>query len=166
MNKTREAPIVFRRSWITLVPTWGLVVSLLLILFQPAMQPCLQNPGFVVATLVLPLAWAVSQTLRWLSRTWTVMDEGRLLVQEGVVFSHGQLIHLCSVQEPNVHPVGGWLTMGHIAFTAIDHTGERRDFQWAWMGHLTSWQKLLEIRGPLPNRERPKHKASHLIPET
>jgi hypothetical protein len=89
---------------------------------------------------------------RWGTCTWTATSDGRLVIQEGLLSSCRQVLHLCSARHLELGSLFPfrWLDVGHVAFWATDPHGRLRQFHCRWMGGYRRLGEIIEARGQLP----------------
>jgi len=151
--RTRDRPYeTFRRSWLTLAPEWSLALGISLPIMWFYRRSDLQGPWGALSLVSLPMVWATYRTLQWAGHTWTATADGRLILEDGVLFRRRRVVHLCSARrvESRSPIVARWLSIGHVTFRANDSRGRLRAFQWTWVERHARLCEILRARGQLP----------------
>jgi membrane protein YdbS with pleckstrin-like domain len=142
---------VFRRSWLTMACETGLALCVSSMVLWSYHQFGLRGQWAGLGLAVLPIAWVVARTTQWACRTWMATADGRLIVQEGVLFRTRQVIHLCSARNVRAEAplLTRWLGIGHLTLRATDCQGQLRLFRWTWLGQYLRLYEIVQAQGHL-----------------
>ncbi len=142
---------VFRRSWLMLIPEWGLAGFVSCAVGFAAQYFDMQGDWEGLSFTVLPIVWAASRTLKWACQTWTVTADGHLIVREGLLLHKSREINLHSVQQVMVEtsPLTGWLDIGNISCLISDVSGQAQLLRWTWLSRHRRLRDILQARGQL-----------------
>ncbi len=140
---------VFRRSGLVLTPGWCLALGVALAVGLAARYYNLESSWAELGLMMLPIVWAIGQTVAWACQTWEITTDGCLIVQEGLLLRTFLEVPLREAQQVTIEapPLVGRLNIGHVSCLVADEWGQPQHLRWTWLSQRRHLGDVIRSQG-------------------